>query len=149
MDKIRITKKFTFETAHALFGYDGKCSNFHGHSYKLYVTIIGTPIVEKSDPKYGMVMDFTDLKAIVKPNIEDVFDHATLLNKNTPHQKLAEILIENGHKILLVDYQPSTEMMLIDFAKKIKPLLPDHITLHSLKLQETENSHAEWFASDQ
>ena len=42
--KIRITKQFTFETGHALYGYDGKCKNVHGHSYKLSVTVIGHPI---------------------------------------------------------------------------------------------------------
>ena len=41
---IRITKQFTFEAGHALYGYDGKCKNLHGHSYKLYVTVTGKPI---------------------------------------------------------------------------------------------------------
>jgi 6-pyruvoyltetrahydropterin/6-carboxytetrahydropterin synthase len=51
--------------------------------------------------------------------------------------------------VLLVDYQPTSEMMVIDFAKKIKARLPKQITLHSLRLQETASSYAEWFASDQ
>ena len=62
MSKIRITKKFTFETGHALFGHDGKCKNIHGHSYSLFVTVLGRPISESSNPKFGMVMDFSDLK---------------------------------------------------------------------------------------
>ena len=66
MSKIRITKKFTFEAGHALYGYDGKCKNVHGHSYKLYVTVIGVPIADKDNVKYGMVIDFSDLKSIVK-----------------------------------------------------------------------------------
>ena len=56
MSKIRITKKFRFEAAHALYGYDGKCKNIHGHNYKLFVTIVGEPISNKSDVKFGMVM---------------------------------------------------------------------------------------------
>ena len=63
MSKIRITKKFTFEAGHALYGYDGKCKNVHGHSYKLYVTVIGVPISDKGNVKYGMVIDFSDLKS--------------------------------------------------------------------------------------
>jgi len=148
MKRIRITKKFTFETAHALYGYDGKCKNLHGHSYKLFVTVIGSPIEDSNNPKYGMVIDFGDLKKIVKEEIEDVFDHATLFNKNTPHVDLAQELINRGHHILLLDYQPTTELMVIDFAEKIKKKLPATIQLHSLKLQETETSYAEWFASD-
>ncbi len=148
MSKIRITKQFTFETGHALYGYDGKCRNVHGHSYKLSVTVIGKPIADTAHVKFGMVIDFSDLKKIVNREIVDVFDHATVFNKNTPHVELAEELSNRGHSVLLVDYQPTSEMMVIDFASKIKALLPENINLHSLRLQETASSYAEWFASD-
>ncbi|MDX1277326.1 6-carboxytetrahydropterin synthase [Oceanihabitans sediminis] len=148
MSKIRITKQFSFETGHALYGYDGKCKNVHGHSYKLSVTVIGTPISDKDNVKYGMVIDFGDLKKIVKNEIVDVFDHATVFNKNTPHIELAKELADRDHSVLLVDYQPTSEMMVIDFAEKIKKQLPSHISLFSLRLQETDSSFAEWFASD-
>ncbi|WP_108867666.1 6-pyruvoyl trahydropterin synthase family protein [Aquimarina aquimarini] len=148
MSKVRITKQFSFETGHALYGYDGKCKNVHGHSYKLSVTVIGTPITDTSHVKLGMVIDFGDLKKIVKEDIEDVFDHATVFNKNTPHLELAKILQDRGHNVILVDYQPTSENMIIDFAKKIKAKLPENIKLHSLKLKETETSYAEWYASD-
>lgn len=148
MSKIRITKQFTFETGHALYGYDGKCRNVHGHSYKLSVTVIGTPISDTNNVKFGMVIDFGDLKKIVKEEIVNVFDHATVFNKNTPHVELAKELENRGHNVLLVDYQPTSEMMVIDFADKIKKRLPENIKLHSLKLRETETSYAEWFSSD-
>ncbi len=148
MSKIRITKQFSFETGHALYGYDGKCRNVHGHSYKLSVTVIGTPIIDTSHVKLGMVIDFGDLKKIVKEDIEDVFDHATVFNKNTPHVELAKELKDRGHNVILVDYQPTSENMVIDFAEKIKTRLPQNIELHSLRLQETETSYAEWYASD-
>jgi 6-pyruvoyltetrahydropterin/6-carboxytetrahydropterin synthase len=148
MSKIRITKQFSFETGHALYGYDGKCKNVHGHSYKLSVTVIGEPISVATNVKFGMVIDFSDLKKIVREEIVDVFDHATVFNQNTPHVELANELKNRGHHVILVDYQPTSENMVIDFAKKIKDRLPQSIDLHSLKLQETESSFAEWFASD-
>jgi|TARA_B110000305_G_scaffold214147_1_gene250668 6-pyruvoyltetrahydropterin/6-carboxytetrahydropterin synthase len=148
MSTIRITKQFSFETGHALYGYDGKCRNVHGHSYKLYVTVIGQPISDTTHVKLGMVIDFSDLKVIVKNKIVDIFDHATVFNKNTPHVELAKELADRGHDVLLVDYQPTSEMMIIDFANVIKQELPSHIKLHSLKLQETDSSYAQWFASD-
>ncbi len=148
MSKIRLTKLFTFETGHALYGYDGKCKNIHGHSYKLAVTVIGTPITEEGDVKLGMVIDFGDLKKIVKEEIVDKFDHTTVFNKNSPHLELAEDLQKRGHDIIFADYQPTSENMAIDFAEKIKKKLPENIKLHSLKLNETETAYAEWFASD-
>ncbi|PHR97769.1 MAG: 6-carboxytetrahydropterin synthase QueD [Leeuwenhoekiella sp.] len=148
MSNIRITKQFSFETGHALYGYDGKCRNVHGHSYKLSVTVIGTPISQSENVKFGMVIDFGDLKKIVKNEIVDVFDHATVFNKNTPHVELAKELSDRGHNVLLVDYQPTSEMMVIDFAQKIQKHLPENIKLFSLKLQETDTSFAEWYASD-
>lgn len=148
MNTIRLTKQFFFETGHALYGYDGKCRNVHGHSYQLDVTVIGQPIEDTQHVKNGMVIDFGDLKTIVKREIVDLFDHATVFNQNTPHIELAKDLEARGHKILLVPYQPTSEMMLIDFAERIKTHLPQAIQLHSLKLRETGTSYAEWFAND-
>lgn len=148
MSKIRITKQFGFETGHALYGYDGKCKNVHGHSYKLWVTVIGEPISDFNHVKNGMVIDFTDLKKIVKEEIVNPFDHATVFNKNTPHIELANELKTRGHHVILVDYQPTSENMVVDFAGLIIKRLPENIKLFSLKLQETDSSYAEWFASD-
>jgi 6-pyruvoyltetrahydropterin/6-carboxytetrahydropterin synthase len=148
MSNIRITKQFNFETGHALYGYDGKCKNVHGHSYKLSVTVIGKPITDNSNVKFGMVIDFTDLKKIVKEEIVDQFDHATVFNKNTPHVELAKELQSRDHHVILVDYQPTSENMVVEFANRIKNRLPQGIELHSLKLQETETSFAEWYKSD-
>ena len=148
MSKIRITKQFGFETGHALYGYDGKCKNVHGHSYKLSVTVIGIPILDRSNVKFGMVIDFTDLKKIVKEEIVDQFDHATVFNGTTPHLELANELINKGHHVIVVDYQPTSENMVIDFAARIQKRLPSAVQLFGLKLQETDTSFAEWFATD-
>lgn len=150
MDKvIRITKEFKFETGHALYGYDGLCKNVHGHSYKLSVTLLGTPITDPDHVKYGMVMDFSDLKKIVNETIVTPFDHATVLNVDSPHKELADTMESRGHKIMRVQYQPTSEMMILDFAEKIEARLPEQLKLHHLILRETETSYAEWYASDQ
>lgn len=148
MTKIRITKKFEFEAGHALFGYDGKCKNLHGHSYKLFVTVIGTPITDTENVKNGMVIDFGDLKSIIKTEIIDLFDHAVVFNRLSPHAEIAEDLQQKGHAVILVDYQPTSENLVIDFAQRINKKLPSGISLFSLRLQETESSYAEWFAED-
>ena len=147
-NKIRITKKFTFETAHAIYGYDGLCENVHGHSYKLNVTVIGTPINNPDDVKNGMIIDFSDLKKIVRDEIVIPFDHATVLNYKSPHKLMADEMERRGNKIIKVDFQPTCEMLVIDFAEKIKKKLPSNIALYSLKLTETATAYAEWYESD-
>ncbi|WP_018675855.1 6-carboxytetrahydropterin synthase QueD [Riemerella columbina] len=145
---IRITKIFTFETAHVLYNYDGKCKNMHGHSYKLFVTVKGTPIDDLNHPKNGMVVDFGDIKTIVKEEVVEVWDHAVLLNAQSPHQDLGKDLEAQGHKVIFCDFQPTCENMLYAIAEKIQKRLPKTVTLAYLKLHETENSYGEWFAED-
>ncbi len=147
MSKIRITKEFKFESAHALLGYDGPCKNIHGHSYKMAVTLIGEPICDATSPKNGMVMDFGELKQIVNESIVKPFDHALILNDKSKDVHSDEIKSLSG-KLILAAYQPSCENLLIDFAEKIKNKLPLNVSLFSIRLDETSNSYAEWYAED-
>jgi 6-pyruvoyltetrahydropterin/6-carboxytetrahydropterin synthase len=144
---IRVTKEFPFEMAHVLWNYDGPCRNVHGHSYRLFVTLSGIPVDEPGNPKNGMVIDFTDLKKIVRTEIVNVFDHAVVVSKHYDQKKLAMFSEMFGNTVV-VDYQPTCENLVSDFAGRIDPLLPEGIKLHSLKLYETVTSYAEWFASD-
>jgi 6-pyruvoyltetrahydropterin/6-carboxytetrahydropterin synthase len=148
MTNIRVTKEFTFEMAHALLGYDGSCKYVHGHSYGLSVTVIGNPIQDDKNPKLGMVIDFGDLKKIVKETVVDEFDHALVLNSNTPKDSFnqKQELFDN---VIFVDYQPTSENLVADFADRIASKLPDNMNLFSLRLRETATSYAEWLASDQ
>lgn len=144
---IRVTKKFTFDMAHALYGYDGPCKNIHGHTYKLSVTLIGKVINDNTNPKNGMVIDFTDFKKVVKENVIDVFDHSLVLNLNSPHAHLND-LNNNFEKINYVPYQPSCENLIVDFLDRIKFKLPDSVKVKKMKLEETPTSFAEWFLDD-
>jgi len=147
MNQIRLTKEFRFEAAHALLGYDGPCRNVHGHSYELSVTVIGVPSDDQNSTKLGMVMDFGDLKRVIKKQIIDPLDHALILNDAGSGKELAKSG-EPFTNLVLVPYQPTSENLLIDFAKRIGHLLPTHIKLHSMRLRETATSYAEWFAED-
>ena len=143
---VRITKQFSFEMAHALYGYDGSCKNIHGHSYRLSVTVIGKVISESKNLKMGMVMDFADLKKIVNENIIMKYDHALVLNANTPHKK--SINNKLFEKVNLVKFQPTCENMLVHFAETLRNKFTKNVRLHHLKLRETPSSYAEWFSDD-
>lgn len=144
---IRVTKEFSFEMAHALWNYDGPCRNVHGHSYRLFVTLSGVPLKESDNPRNGMVMDFTDLKKIVKSEIISQFDHSVTISDNYDREKL-EVFMKMFENIIVVDYQPTCENLIADFALRLKKKLPEKVRLHSLRLYETATSYAEWFASD-
>ena len=147
MPKIRVTKEFQFEMAHALWDYDGLCKNIHGHSYKLFVTIIGEPISDNNNPKNGMVLDFGDLKSIVKTNIVDIFDHTIVFSTQAPTKDFVNVK-QMFERIEILDFQPTCELLVADFAERIKPKLPLDIKLFSLKLYETATAYAEWFSTD-
>ena len=145
MAKVRITKEFKFEMAHALHGYDGLCANIHGHSYRLWVTVRGDVKKELAHIKDGMVMDFTDLKSIVKPTIIKKYDHSLVLNANSPH---ANLDLSAFDKVYYLPYQPTSENLVSDFANSITSLLPENVELLKVVLSETVSSFAEWNSED-
>lgn len=148
MSIIRLTREFNFEMAHALHGYDGLCRNIHGHSYRFFVTVQGTPCADIANPKLGMVMDFGDLKKIVNQLIVDRYDHALVLQDVPQNRPLIEQMRQNWKRIELTSYQPTCEMMLVDFASQIQGALPDGLTLVELELYETAKSKAQWRLQD-
>jgi 6-pyruvoyltetrahydropterin/6-carboxytetrahydropterin synthase len=144
---IRITREFSFEMAHALKNYDGPCRNVHGHSYRLFVTLTGTPVSETENPKNGMIIDFTDLKDIVLKKIINLFDHSVVVSNDYGHEKM-EMMKKTFGNTVIVDYQPTCENLVADFAERLKNQMPKGVKVHSLRLFETAKSCAEWFASD-
>ena len=147
MKRIRVTKEFHFEMAHALWNYDGVCKHIHGHSYKLFITIRGEPINDPGDPKLGMVLDFGDLKRIVKEPVVDFLDHSLVLNRAA-----GDVIPDDSNqmykKVNLFDFQPTCENLVLYIADTILPLLSPGIDLYSVRLYETASSFAEWYISD-
>ena len=155
---LRLTKQFSFEMAHALPDYQGKCHNIHGHSYKLFVTVEGAPLHQQGAPTDGMVLDFHQLKEIVSHHIIEPFDHALVLPRqkkdlcHNPDPKQLQLPTQQtlqtqfgdySAKLILVDFQPTSENLLMYFAHLLDGRLPAGTRLHSLKLYETQTSCAE------
>src|ERR1043165_5085738 len=145
--RVRVTKRFTIDMAHALYGYDGPCKNIHGHTYHLSVTLIGSPILDGGDVKLGMVIDFGDMKRIVSKMILDRFDHALVLNEAAPYSR-SEIISSEFEKVILVPYQPTCENLLLHFVELLKNHFSEGPSLVSIRLEETPTSYAEWNAED-
>ena len=116
--KVFVTKKFEFEACHHLIDYKGKCSNPHGHSYKLEVTVSGAV---QDD---GMVLDFSCLKRLVGDHVICLVDHKDLN--------------------VLFDFQTTAENMAIHFFYLISAELPFEIELESVRLWETSSCFVEY-----
>lgn len=149
MGVIRLTKEFSFEMSHALEGYDGLCSQIHGHSYRMFVTVTGEPIDDPENPKYGMVMDFGELKKTVNRLIIDKYDHSLVVRRTVDNAGIVDMLAAHFSRVIVSDYQPTCENMIDHFASMISAELPSRVKLHSMRLHETATSFAEWYACDQ
>ena len=138
---LRLTKQFSFEMAHALPAYEGKCHNIHGHSYRLFVTVEGIPLDRQGASTEGMVMDFHALKEFVVEHIVEPFDHALVLPRSNGQSGFP--IGDYATKLIWVNFQPTAENLLIHFSRLLEGKLPEGVRLHSLKLYETETSCAE------
>lgn len=137
-----LTKEFRLEMAHALVGYDGPCSQPHGHSYLLEVTVEG--LGEQTDgPKMGMAIDFKEVKRAVEESVMAHYDHSFVIRRSADTEEVVEVLSRHFDRIRAVDWQPTSENLLAHFADLIAPALPQGVRLHSLRLHETATSCAE------
>ena len=116
-----------------------------GHDGVFY---IGEPVTDPANPKCGMVMDFGELKALVNEEVVEPMDHAFVMRRTESANAVDELLREGFGNVVLVDYQPTCENMLADFAARISRRLPEGIKLYALKMYETATSYAEWYAAD-
>ncbi|HPS64830.1 MAG TPA: 6-carboxytetrahydropterin synthase [Ignavibacteria bacterium] len=135
---MKIAKEFRWEMGHRLPEHTGLCKNIHGHSYKCIVELEGAVNEE------GMIIDFYDLGAIVKPII-DRLDHSFLCQENDTIVR--EFLEKNNMKIFLVDYLSTVENisknLLDEIIEGIRKLEIKNVHRVTLKIFETPNSYAE------
>ncbi|HDL3367193.1 TPA: 6-carboxytetrahydropterin synthase QueD, partial [Mannheimia haemolytica] len=106
----KIAKEFSFDMAHMLDGHDGKCQNLHGHTYKLQVEVAGELFQEGA--KRGMVMDYSDLKAVVKQHILEPIDHAFIYDLQSEREsQVAQLLIDLNSKVYGIPTRTTAEEM--------------------------------------
>lgn len=138
---LKVTKIFRFELAHAIHGYEGLCKNIHGHSYILHVTV---GIKNNSDqylPNTGFIIDFKDLKRIIREAVVSPFDHGLILSEEflTHHPEMRSM--SNLH---VWKMEPSVENILLYIKREIENKFPNQVELMKLKLYETSDSYAEF-----
>ncbi|WP_026313241.1 6-carboxytetrahydropterin synthase QueD [Actinobacillus capsulatus] len=136
----KIAKEFSFDMAHMLDGHDGKCQNLHGHTYKLQVEVNGDLIAEGT--KRGMVMDYSDLKSVVKREILDPMDHAYIYDLNSDREsQVAKLLIDLNSKVYGIPSRTTAEEMAKYMFEKLEKV---NLPVSLIRLWETPTSYCEY-----
>jgi 6-pyruvoyltetrahydropterin/6-carboxytetrahydropterin synthase len=138
---LKLTKIFHFETAHAIHGYEGACKNIHGHSYELHVTVTADTFSDDFIQAPGFVIDFKEIKKVVKEQVIVNLDHKLLLSKQFITENKYTSQQEN---IMVWEIEPTAENLLLYIKKILTSSLPAFVQLSYLKLYETKDSYAEW-----
>lgn len=136
----KIAKEFSFDMAHMLDGHDGKCQNLHGHTYKLQVEVTGN--LHLDGAKRGMVMDYSDLKAVVKQHILDPMDHAFIYDLQSEKEtKVAQLLMDLDSKVYGIPSRTTAEEMAKYMFEKLANI---GLPVSLIRLWETPTSYCEY-----
>lgn len=143
---ITITRKLEFDAGHRIPDHKSQCRNLHGHRYTLEVTLVGAVIEEEGSSDNGMIMDFSDVKALAKQHLVDVWDHAFLAyEKDTVVREFLDSI--PGHKTVIIDRIPTVENLAQTAFNILKIAYQDRygtgLRLRKLVLHETPNCWAE------
>ncbi len=143
---MQITTRLEFDAGHRIPSHKSQCRNLHGHRYAIEITLSGDIIRQEGASDDGMVMDFSDVKAIARQAIVDVWDHAFLVYKGDT--AVMEFLATMpGHKTVVMDSIPTAENMAAEAFRILEALYRDtygtHLKLERVRLYETPNSWAD------
>lgn len=133
MHSVNLTTRFTFDAAHRILGHAGKCAYLHGHTYHLEVTVAAQEL-----NALGMVIDFDDLRALVRKAVLDRWDHATLLFEKDPLvPAISGVQAEAPEKVVRLTQNPTAEVLSREAWQAIGRALPPGLRLLRVKVEET------------
>ena len=141
-----ITTRLEFDAGHRIPSHKSQCRNLHGHRYAIEITLTGDIIRQENASENGMVMDFSDVKAIARQAVVDPWDHAFLVYKDDA--EVLEFLNSlPNHKTVVMDAVPTAENMAAEAFRILngcyKDLYGNHLRLERVRLYETPNSWAD------
>ncbi len=147
---MQITTRLEFDAGHRIPSHKSQCRNLHGHRYAIEITLSGDIIDQESASENGMVMDFSDVKAIAKNMLVNVWDHAFLVYKND--QVVLDFLNTlPDHKTVIFPTVPTAENMAQEAFNILNAQYQDtygnSLKLEQVRLYETPNNWADAFSS--
>lgn len=141
-----ITTRLEFDAGHRIPSHKSQCRNLHGHRYAIEITLTGDIIQQEGASENGMVMDFSDVKAIARSAVVEPWDHAFLVYKDDIEVRRFLESLPN-HKTVVMENVPTAENMAAEAFRILKNCYQDsygnHLKLERVRLYETPNSWAD------
>ncbi len=137
MPQFKVTKQIDFCYGHRLLKYDGKCKHLHGHNGLLEIDIAA----ESLDPR-GMVVDFGDIKNVVKGWIDANMDHRMILTKEDP---IIKVLNDLGEPVYVMDQNPTAENIVKHIYEEVQK---SGLGIIEIRFWETPDSFATYCPLD-
>jgi 6-pyruvoyltetrahydropterin/6-carboxytetrahydropterin synthase len=143
---MRITCRLEFDSGHRIPDHQSRCKHLHGHRYAIEITLAGEIIRQAGSPRNGMVMDFSDVKALAKRHLVDLWDHAFLVwREDEPLVRFLESL--PGHKTVILEAVPTAENLAVLAFRLLDRVYRDtygnRLHLEQIRLYETPNCWAD------
>jgi len=143
---MQITTRLEFDAGHRIPSHKSQCKNLHGHRYAIEITLSGDIITQAGASENGMVMDFSEVKAIAKTSVVDIWDHAFLVYQHDT-EVLNFLNTLPNHKTVIFPTVPTAENMASEAFKILKSNYQDtygnHLKLEKVRLYETPNNWAD------
>lgn len=140
---MQITTRLEFDAGHRIPSHKSQCRNLHGHRYAIEITLSGDIIDKEGISEQGMVMDFSDVKAIARKQLVDKWDHAFLVYRGDK-TVLDFLNTLPNHKTVVMDAVPTAENMAAEAFRILQASYQDtygnHLKLERVRLYETPNS---------
>lgn len=144
---VRVCRHEEFEVSHMLDNYDGKCGKIHGHTYKAEIMLEGNIIEDPNNNSFGMLMDFNDLKPIIKEVIPDHY-YISDITQDGIQAELRALMDKYDMPFKTFEGRSTVENMVCYYAKEIQKRLPEGVFVVEVKLYETTNSYGLWRIED-
>lgn len=143
---MQITTRLEFDAGHRIPSHKSQCRNLHGHRYAIEITLSGDIIQQEGVSENGMVMDFSDVKAIARRSVVDLWDHAFLVYRDDK-TVLDFLNTLPEHKTVVMQSMPTAENMAAEAFRILQAQYRDtygnHLKLERVRLFETPNSWAD------
>lgn len=130
------SRRFEFDAAHRLVGHESACRNLHGHRY-----VVEVDVSAPSLDSLGRVVDFGELKRIVGRHIDEVYDHAAILNESD--DRLIALCRDEGWKLHVMPCNPTAEHLARELFGAAAELMPTGTVVDAVRIFETPNCWAE------